>query len=71
VLEADIQNPKVSPAAASTLRVSIEQFADIAKNGVFGVRDSRLEWLDQDTSTTTFRWVEHPETVVHSTEYRS
>jgi len=69
VLEADIDNPNTG-SNNSTLQVALQDFSDVTKT-TFGTSSSHLQWLDKDTSTTTFRWVEYGETTVPSTSYKS
>ncbi len=64
VLEANVTNPNIT--GNSTLLVSITDFSSIA-NMTFATSASHLNWLDKDTSSTSFLWVEYPDTVVNST----
>lgn len=66
VLEADV----TSVATNGTLQVSLQSFTDVAET-LFGTSDSHLTWLDKDTSSTPFFWVEYGDTVVNSTSYKS
>lgn len=73
VLEGDITNPKVT-STNSTLLASLQNFSDITKTTFRAAAaalstDSNIDWLDQDTTSTRFLWVEYPETVVNSTSY--
>ena len=71
VLEASITDPSNSTVGAvSTLQVSIQSFNSIS-NTAYGVASGRshFQWLDRDTTTTKFFWVEYPETTVKSTSY--
>lgn len=68
VLEADVQTPKISASAPSTLQVSLQDFSDIAKT-TFARTSSHLVWADQDTAKTSFTWIDYPETTVTSTKY--
>ena len=75
VLEANITDPSNSTVGAvSTLQVSLQQFNSIGRN-TFGVTNastiSHLQWLDKDTTTTKFTWVEYSDTTVKSTSYQS
>jgi len=70
ILEADVTNPSISGSANSTLQVSLQSFTDVSENA-FGPTDSHLNWLDVDTQTTEFFWVEYGDTVVNSTSYKS
>lgn len=69
VIEADIDNPQVSSSANSTLQVVLQDFTTPAT--AFTSATNHLHWLDEDTSTTFFYWVEHGETQVKSTSYKS
>lgn len=72
VLEGNIKNSKVG-SNTSSLQVSLGRFTDLTQNN-FGTHNSTrnyLHWLDKDTATTNFYWVEYPETVVKSTSYKS
>jgi hypothetical protein len=70
VLEGEIENPQVSGSANSTLQVSLQDFSDIADT-TFGNTASHIEWLDKDTASTSFFWIEYGDTVVNSTSYKS
>jgi hypothetical protein len=70
ILEADITNPVITGANTSTLQVSIQSFTNIGDT-VFGATTSHISWLDKDTTSTQFKWVEFPDTVVNGTSYRS
>ncbi|OGJ54605.1 hypothetical protein A2880_01210 [Candidatus Peribacteria bacterium RIFCSPHIGHO2_01_FULL_49_38] len=71
VLEGNIDNAKLG-SVASSLQSSIQGFSDNSQTS-FGTTSgaSHVQWDDQDTSTTTFTWIEYPETVVKSTSYKS
>jgi len=71
VLEGDVNNAKVGNVTSS-LQASIQDFSDSGQT-TYGTTSgsSHIQWDDQDTSTTTFTWVEYPETVVKSTSYKS
>jgi S-layer homology domain len=69
-LEVDVTDSDVVGSNTSTLQVSIGSFSDLA-NTTFGTSNSNISWLDKDTTTTTFYWVEYPETVVNGTSYKS
>lgn len=72
VLEGNITNAKVG-SNTSSLQISLGRFTD-STQGNFGVHNSTrnyLHWLDKDTATVNFYWVEYPETVVKSTSYKS
>ena len=70
VLEGNVTNPAVTSSVTSTLQASIQDFTTKTTTG-YGATTSHLSWLDQDTATTMFRWVEYGETVVKSTSYKS
>lgn len=60
VLEADL-----SPNSDATYQVSLQNFNNRSVDG-------NIDWLDEDSAgSTTFTWIEYPETVVNSTTYRS
>ena len=72
VLQADVQNGKVSNSATSTLQVSIQGYTDNPKYLVYGTTSgqSHLDWQDKDNgSATTFHWIEYPDTTVNGTSY--
>jgi hypothetical protein len=67
VLEATVSNPNIT--GNSTLQVSVTDFSSIS-NATFGSSASHISWLDQDTSSTTFYWIEYTGgTVVNSTSW--
>lgn len=73
VLEADVTDPSNSSVGAvSTLQVSLNSFNSIS-NTTYGNAsgDSHIQWSDKDITTTSFTWVEYPETTVKSTSYQS
>jgi hypothetical protein len=70
VLEGSVTNPKANASNTSTLQVSIDTFTTMSTNS-FGSSASHIHWLDEDTSSTSFYWVEFPDTVVKSTSYKS
>ena len=75
VVEAEITDPSNSTVGSvSTLQVSLQQFNSIDRT-TFGVNNgstiSHLQWLDKDTTTTKFTWVEYTDTSVKSTSYQS
>ena len=71
VLEASVTNPQIS-SSNSNLQVSISDFSALSATA-FGVTtgQSHLQWLDKDTSTTVFNWIEYADTVINSTSYKS
>ncbi|OGJ57211.1 hypothetical protein A3H22_03175 [Candidatus Peribacteria bacterium RIFCSPLOWO2_12_FULL_55_15] len=72
VLEGNVTNAKVG-SNTSSLQVSLGRFTSNSQLN-FGTHDSTrnyLTWLDEDTTTTIFYWIEYPETVVRSTSYKS
>ncbi len=71
VLEGDVTNPNTS-AGNSTLQVSLQDFTDIDDPAFGSTGDTNhISWLDKDTATTTFYWVEYSDSVVPSTTYKS
>jgi hypothetical protein len=71
VLEGEVVNSKVSTSATSTLQASLIDFTSMQQTETLTSTTSHLWWLDKDTSTTNFYWVEYPDTVVNSTSYKS
>ncbi|MDO8649219.1 MAG: DUF4215 domain-containing protein [Candidatus Peregrinibacteria bacterium] len=71
VLEGNILNAQVSSVSTSTLQVSLQNFNDMNLNGTFGASQSHIQWIDTDTDTSAYQWIEYPETVVKSTSYQS
>lgn len=72
VLQVDVQNGKVSNSATSTLQVSLQGYTDTPFYSLFGTASgySHLEWLDKDNGgSTTFKWLEYPDTTVNGTSY--
>ncbi|TSC80635.1 MAG: hypothetical protein G01um101425_289 [Candidatus Peregrinibacteria bacterium Gr01-1014_25] len=69
VLEGDIISPKTG-STTSTLQASLQDFTTLTTT-TFVATASHLAWLDKDTATTVFFWVEYPDTVVKSTSYKS
>jgi hypothetical protein len=70
VLEGNVTNAKVSSSANSTLQAALQDFTSYS-NTTFTGTTSHVIWADMDTSTTTFTWIEYPDTVVKSTSYKS
>jgi hypothetical protein len=70
VLEGNVTNAKVSSSANSTLQAAFQDFT-LLTNTTFTGTTSHVDWADQDTSTTQFKWIEFPDTVVKSTSYKS
>lgn len=70
VLEASVINTTVNPALSSSLQVSIGNFTDINASA-FGAAASHLKWMDTDTSSTSFYWVESGDTAIYSTQYQN
>lgn len=68
VLEGNVTNPKVG-TAMSILQASITGFTTPA--GTLGINSSHIRWIDEDTSGTSFFWIEYGETTVKSTLYKS
>ncbi len=77
VLEGTVTNPQVSSSASSTLQASLQTFDSITYTGFDydangTTTDSHIQWLDKDNSTSTsFNWVEYGETNISSTSYKS
>lgn len=70
VLEAEVVNAKISNSSTSTLQVSLQNFTDIGATG-FGPSQSHMRWLDKDFgSSTSFLWIEYPETNINGTSYQ-
>ncbi len=70
VLEATVSNVKISNGSTSTLQVSLTNFSDNPYYSTFSSSTSHLNWLDKDnTDTTSFLWLEYPETSVNGTSY--
>lgn len=71
VLEGSVTNPNTG-TAGSNLQVSLQDFTSIAATGFgSGTTASKIQWLDEDTSSTVFNWVEYDNTVVKSTSYKN
>lgn len=70
VLEGEILNSKVSSTSTSTLQASLVDFTNVATDS-YAVNSNHIHWLDKDTSSTNFYWIEYPDTVVNSTSYKS
>jgi hypothetical protein len=69
VLNADVQNAKVSNSATSTLQVSITGF-ETPSYTTFGSAAGHIAWLDKDNSNTTkFFWIDYPSTSINGTSY--
>ncbi len=71
VLRANVTNNQIS-AVASSLQVSLLNFDSISRS-TFGTAsgNSHLAWLDKDgNGSSTFLWVEYPESVIKSTSYK-
>ena len=70
VLEAEVANSKISNSSTSTLQVSLQNFSESPTALTFTSSTSHISWQDKDnSSTTTFRWIEYPETSVNGTSY--
>jgi hypothetical protein len=70
VLQADVQNGKVSNSQTSMLQVSLQNFGNMSASS-FDASGSHLRWLDKDFgSSTSFLWIEYPETVINGTVYQ-
>lgn len=71
ILEGDITSPNTG-AGNSTLQVSLQDFTDMEDPAFGSTGDTNhISWLDMDTATTTFYWVEYADSVVPSTTYKS
>lgn len=71
VLEANVLNTQVNPSLSSLLQVSLQNFSNSTLASL-SVAGSHIRWFDQDNSTsTTFLWMESPETVINGTSYQS
>lgn len=71
VLQVDVINSKISNALSSTLQVSFQNFTDI-QYAAFGPTASHIQWLDKDNgASTSFLWIEYPDTVINGTQYQS
>ncbi|MFH0770146.1 MAG: DUF4215 domain-containing protein [Candidatus Peregrinibacteria bacterium] len=71
VLSATVTNANISSASTSALQVSLQNFADsgLADYGAASFA-SHLKWNDQDSlSSSTFLWIEYPDTQVNGTAY--
>lgn len=72
VLEGNITNPKTG-TSNSGLQASIGTFTTLTSN-IFDVQTtgtSHIEWVDEDTNTSFFYWIEYPDTTIKSTSYKS
>lgn len=76
VLQGNVTNNDVTPAASSTLLVSIQNLSSIGYTALgYGSSSSTLshfQWRDKDDSTSTtatFNWVEFPDTYVNSKSF--
>jgi hypothetical protein len=69
VLEADI----ASTTTTSNLQVSLQDFTDAGDTdfGVTTASQNHIHWMDEDTTSYSFFWVEYPTTVVRSTSYKN
>lgn len=65
-------NTAASSGGSSILQVSLNDFTNVTKKSFDQASgNSRIQWNDKDNaSTTTFTWVEYPDTAVNSTTYR-
>lgn len=69
VLEGSVSNPKVG-TSTSGLQAAIQDFTTLGTS-TFGAAVSHIDWADEDTSATFFKWIEYPETSIKSTSYKS
>ncbi len=70
VLEGDITNSKIVGTNTSTLQATVQDFTSMSYTN-FGYNQSHVEWVDEDTGSTTFDWIEYADTQVKSTSYKS
>lgn len=71
-LEGDVKQTNIAATSGgvSTLNVSINNFNSITRTA-FGVAsgEAHLQWLDKDTTTKAFTWIEYPDSSVKSTTF--
>jgi len=72
ILEGNVTNSKTG-TSTSGLQASIQNFTTLSSNsfGVSANATSHIDWLDEDTTSTSFKWVEYGDTSVKSTSYKS
>jgi len=71
VLEGNVTNSKVG-TSTSGLQAAIQDFTTLSATS-YGTAsgNSHIDWADEDTSATYFKWVEYGDTSVKSTSYKS
>lgn len=71
VLEGNITNSKVG-TSTSGLQASIQDFTTMSTTS-FGITsgNSHIDWADEDTTSTYFKWIEYGDTTIKSTSYKS
>lgn len=70
VLEGDIIDPNTSTSGNSNLQVSLQDFT--SRSGTtFSTSTNHVHWLDEDTSSSSFYWIEYSDTQIKSTSYKS
>ena len=72
VLEGNVTNSKVG-TSTSGLQASIQNFTTLGSTafGVDSSANSHIDWADEDTVASYFKWVEYGDTSVKSTSYKS
>ncbi len=72
ILEGNVTNSKVG-TSTSGLQAAIQQFSSLTATSfaVSASTDSHIDWLDEDTSRPSFKWIEYGESTVKSTSYKS
>lgn len=65
-----LETSVLTATSSATLQVSLQDFTDI-DDADFGTaaNNNHIHWLDQDTTSTSFFWIEYADTVVNSTSY--
>lgn len=70
VLRGTVTTPQIT-TAGSNLQVSLLNFDSISRTA-FTPTGSHFEWIDSDnTTSTTFRWVEYTDSTIKSTSYQN
>ncbi len=73
VLEGNITNSKVG-TSTSGLQATIQNFTTLSATAYgagTATTSSHIDWADEDTSATYFKWIEYGDTSVKSTSYKS
>jgi len=72
VLEGNVTNSKVG-TSTSGLQASIQNFSTLTATTYdsSSATASHIDWADEDTTSTYFKWVEYGDTTVKSTSYKS